>query len=320
MQSSYTPQGASSRPPTIGGLTMLVGFVLIGGVVSSYLFLGILALTKGMDYTEIQSYVKQLLINPAAVSGSWYELMLVQAINHLGTYLIPSLLYWHWIERRTWDQFNDRPVSAVVGIGLVVLIVIAFMPFDSIIIDWNQNLHLPETLSPLEQWIRDKEKGLEGITKYLTTFDTTGQLLVAILVIAVIPAIGEETLFRGILQRNLIIWTKNPHVGIWLAAALFSAIHVQFLGFFPRMLLGALFGYLYLWSGNLWVPILAHFVNNGFTVFMVYLHQKKLVSVDIESTESIPLAGVLISGVITLGLLIYFQKRNQERALTNGER
>ena len=67
----------------------------------------------------------------------------------------------------------------------------------------------------------------------------------AMLVIAVIPAIGEETLFRGVLQRNLTIWTKNPHVGIWLAAALFSAIHVQFLGFFPRMLLGALFGYLY---------------------------------------------------------------------------
>jgi len=317
MQPSYTPQGASSRPPTIGGLTMLVGFVLIGGVISTYLLLGILALAKGMDFTGIQAYLKQLISNPAALSGSWYELMLVQGVNHLGTYLLPSLLYWYWIERRTWHQFNNRPVSAVAGIGLVVLIVISFMPFDSLIIEWNQNLHLPETLSPVEQWMRNQEKSLAGMSKFLTTFQGPDQLIIAMLVIGVIASIGEETLFRGILQRNLTVWTGNPHIGIWLAAALFSAIHVQFLGFFPRMLLGALFGYLYLWSGNLWVPILAHFVNNGFTVLMVYMHQKKLVSVDIERTESIPMAGVLVSGLITLGLLVYFQKRNQQRALTD---
>lgn len=311
MQPTYTPQGATSRPPTIGGLTMLVGFVLIGGVISTLLLLGIMALGRGMGLSEAQAYLTTLAVNPSASPGSWYELMALQAVNHLGTFFLPALLYWYVVERRTWGQFNGQPLSAVAGLSIVVLIVIAFMPFDGLIIEWNQNLHLPETLAPMEQWIREKEKGLEGITKYLTTFSTTGQLLVAMLVIAVIPAIGEETLFRGILQRNFTYWTRNPHVGIWLAAALFSAIHVQFLGFFPRMLLGALFGYLYLWSGNLWVPILAHFVNNGFTVIMVYMHQKKMVSVDIESTESIPLTGTLVSGAITLGLLYYFKKRNE---------
>lgn len=320
MQPSYTPQSATSRPPTIGGLTMLVGFMLLGGVISTYLLLGILALVKGMDFTEIQSYLKQILVNPAATSGNWYELMLIQAVNHLGTYLLPSLLYWYWIEKRTWHQFSSQPVSAVAGIGLIIPIVIAFMPFDSLIIEWNQNLHLPETLSPLEQWMRNQEKSLAGMSKFLTTFTRADQLVIALLVIGVIASVGEETLFRGILQRNLSIWTRNPHVGIWLSAALFSAIHVQFLGFFPRMLLGALFGYLYFWSGNLWVPILAHFVNNGFTVLMVYMHQQKLVSVDIERTESIPMAGVLMSGLLTLGLLVYFQKSNQKRALTTGER
>lgn len=320
MQPSYTPQGAASRPPTIGGLTMLVGFVLIGGVISTYLLLGILALVKGMNFTEIQSYFKQTLINPAAASGNWYELMLIQGVNHLGTYLLPSLAYWYWIEKRTWTQFSTRSLLAVSSIGLIAPIVIAFMPFDSLIIEWNQNLHLPDSLSPVELWMRNQEKMLAGMSKFLTTFDHPDQLLIALLVVGVIASVGEETLFRGIIQRNLTVWTGNPHVGIWLAAALFSAIHVQFLGFFPRMLLGALFGYLYLWSSNLWVPILAHFVNNGFTVLMVYMHQKKLVSVDIERTESIPLTGVLVSGLITLGLLIYFQKSNQERALTNSER
>lgn len=292
---------------------MLVGFVLIGGVVSTLLLFGIMAASKGMSLEQAQVYLSDLAANPAASPNSWYELMVLQAVNHLGTFLLPALAYWYMIERRTWDQFNPRTVSAVAGLGLIGLIVIAFMPFDGLIIEWNQNLHLPETLAPIEQWIRNKEKGLEGITKYLTTFSTSGQLIVAILVIAVIPAIGEETLFRGILQRNISYWTGNVHVGIWLAAALFSAIHVQFLGFFPRMLLGALFGYLYLWSGNLWVPILAHFVNNGFTVLMVYLHQQKMIAMDIESTESVPVLGALVSGIVTVGLLYYFQKSNAGR-------
>ncbi|GAB4018651.1 CPBP family intramembrane metalloprotease [Spirosoma sp. KCTC 42546] len=291
---------------------MLVGFILIGGVISTYILLGILGLSKGMDFTQIQSYLKELAINPTGTPASWYELMLLQAINHLGTFFLPALVYWYSIEHRTWDQFNTRPISAVVGLGLVVLIVIAFMPFDGLVIEWNQHLHLPETLAPLEKWMRDQEQKLAGLTKSLTTFKTTGQLLVAIIVIAIIPAIGEETLFRGILQRNFSYWTGNPHVGIWLAAALFSAIHVQFLGFFPRMLLGALFGYLYLWSGNLWVSILAHFVNNGFTVLMVYLHQREMTSVDIESTESVPVLGSLVALVVTTGLLYYFKKVNSE--------
>lgn len=292
---------------------MLVGFVLIGGVVSTLLLFGILAASKGLGLDQAQRYLSALAANPAANPGSWYELMVLQAVNHMGTFFVPALAYWYFIERRTWSQFNARPTSAVAGLGLVILTVVAFMPFDGLVIEWNQNLHLPETLTPIEQWIRDKEKNLEGLTKYLTTFQTTGQLLVAVLVIAIIPGIGEEVLFRGVLQRNFSYWTGNPHVGIWLAAALFSAIHVQFLGFFPRMLLGALFGYLYLWSGNLWVPILAHFVNNGFTVFMVYLYQQKVVSMNIESAESVPVLGGVVALGLTTGLLYYFRQLNQNR-------
>jgi membrane protease YdiL (CAAX protease family) len=92
---------------------------------------------------------------------------------------------------------------------------------------------------------------------------------------------------------------------------IFSAIHVQFYGFVPRVLLGALFGYVYVWSGNIWVPILAHAVNNGFTVLMVWLHHRQMVSVDIENTESVPLTGALISLLLTIGFLAFFRKSNQ---------
>lgn len=314
MQPTHTPNYSQSRPPTIGGLSMLVGFVLMGGVISTFILLGILLVVKGMDAAGAQAYLTRLALNPAGSGSGWYELMLLQAINHLGTFLLPALAYWYLIERRTWGQFNVRPLWAVSAFGSVALIVIAFMPFDGLVIEWNQNIHLPQTLAPLEQWIRDKEKSLEGITRYLTTFSSPAQLIVALLVIAVIPGIGEEVLFRGILQRNFSYWTRNVHVGIWLSAILFSAIHIQFLGFFPRMLLGALFGYLYLWSGNLWVPVFAHFVNNGFTVVMVYMHQRKMVSVNIESNELVPVWGAMLSLGLTLGLMYFFKQRNQAAA------
>lgn len=317
MQPTYTPERSPSRPPTIGGLMILLGFVLLGGVVSTLLLLGLLVILEGLGPADAQAYVLELASDPSAAPNGWYDLMLLQAVNHLGTFLLPALLYWSVIERRTWSQFNVRPLSAVAGLSLVTLIVVAFMPFDGLIIEWNQNIHLPQTLAPLEGWMRDKEKSLAGITKFLTTFQTTGQLLTALLVIAVIPAIGEETLFRGILQRNLTYWTGNVHVGIWVAAALFSAIHVQFLGFFPRMLLGALFGYLYVWSGNLWVPILAHFVNNGFTVLMVYLYQRRMTTIDVEGTDSVPVLGALVSGLLTLGLLFFFKTRNEPGSLAD---
>lgn len=313
MESTPIPARPAPRPPTLGGLITLIGFVLLGGVVSTLLLLGLLMLIRGQGVAEAQAYLIGLVASTIRAPGDWYALMGLQAINHLGTFLLPALAYWYWIEHRTFGQFSARPLSAVANVGLVALIVVSFMPFDGLIIEWNRNLHLPPTLAPVEQWIRGKEKDLEGVTKYLTTFRTTGQLLVALLVIAVIPAVGEETLFRGILQRNLTYWTGSAHVGIWLAAALFSAIHVQFLGFFPRMLLGALFGYLYVWSGSLWVPIFAHFVNNGFTVLMVYLYQHKVTSLNVDSTESVPLAGVLVSVALTAGLSFLFRRANQAR-------
>ncbi len=292
---------------------MLTGFVLMGGVIGVLILTGVVMAVKGINWPDAQAYITGLAKDPASYSDGWYELIGLQAVNHLSMFLLPALLYWSVIERRSWSQFSARPLDAVAGLSIAAFVVVAFMPFDGLVIEWNQNMHLPQMLAPLEEWMRDMEDRATGVTKFLTTFNTPVRLMLAILVIGVIPAIGEEVLFRGILQRNLIIWTRNPHVGVWLAAALFSAIHVQFLGFVPRMLLGALFGYLYLWSGNIWVPILAHFVNNGFTVLMVYLYQRRVTTVDIESTESVPILVAVVSLVLTGAMLAYFRKQNTNK-------
>ncbi|GHB76235.1 CPBP family intramembrane glutamic endopeptidase [Persicitalea jodogahamensis] len=295
----------SSRVPnTWRSLLVLVGFILVGmsvGNMLAVLFLmKFLGSGEGMAGIEI---VSTLIQSPESVPNGWYGLMLLQATAHVSTYLIPPILYWSYIERRSLPDFRTRALTPPQFWGLTLLVVLAFMPLNGLIIEWNQGMVLPDFLSGVEQWMRDKEEQLEGLTNFLTDFDSPTQFAIALLVIGIIPAIGEEVLFRGVLQRKLMEEWLNPHLAIWVAAALFSAIHVQFYGFIPRMLLGALFGYLYYWSGSLWVAIFAHFVNNGFMVMMLYLYHQKMVDYNIEDNESVPWSAALISLVATSALL-----------------
>ena len=131
---------------------------------------------------------------------------------------------------------------------IIAILVVVFMGFNSIFIKWNQDVNLPYWI---ENWAKPMEEKLAELTTFMTTYDSTAQVVFAFVVIAILPAIGEEIIFRGMIQNDLMRATRNAHVSIWFAAFLFRAIHFQFYGFIPRMLLGALFGYLYFWSGNL---------------------------------------------------------------------
>jgi uncharacterized protein len=186
---------------------------------------------------------------------------------------------------------------------IVPILVIVFMGFNGAIIKWNQEIYLP---FGMDEWARPMEERLMETTKYMMQFDSTAQLIIGFLVIAVIPAIGEEIIFRGMIQNDFYRATRNIHLSIWVSALLFSAIHIQFFGFFPRLLLGALFGYLYYWSGNLLMPVLAHFINNGFTVATLVLTQKKAISIDLEKIE--PSATQIIVSAVFSGILLYAYK------------
>ncbi|WP_128547856.1 CPBP family intramembrane glutamic endopeptidase [Larkinella soli] len=300
----------TNRLHPLRSLLILLGFILLGMSIGSMIAGAVIVAWAAAGGNTVTNAF-DLLNHPKDFAGSWYLLMFVQGISHLFSFLVPCLLYLRFIEHRPAGDLNDRPLSTVQALGVVVLLTIAFMPFDGLIIEWNRNMSLPDSLSGLENWMRQKEDQLSELTTFLTTFTTPWQLAIAIFVIGVIPAIGEEVLFRGLVQRKLQQWFGNPHLAVWIAALIFSAIHVQFYGFIPRTLLGALFGYLYVWSGNLWVPILAHFVNNGFTVLMVWLYRRQMVSIDIENTDSVPLTGALFSLLLTVGFLIYFRRSNQ---------
>ena len=212
-----------------------------------------------------------------------------------------------FIYKGSLSELSVRFTSANLVI-LSVFIVVFFMGFNAPFIEWNQNFTFPESLSSLESKLRALEDTLAKTTTFITKFDNAWQLLLGILVVAVIPGIGEELVFRGLVQNHVLRITKNIHVAIWVGAFLFSLFHLQFYGLLPRMLLGVMFGYLYYFSGNIIYPMIAHFVNNGFTLIMLYFYQQGIVDFNIEDTDVLPWPQVIFSTGITIILFFIFQK------------
>ena len=186
-------------------------------------------------------------------------------------------------------------------------------------IDINQAMHLPDFLAGLEKWMRQQEDQLATLTQRFLYMPSAVDLAINLLMIALIPAIGEELLFRGCLQPIFGRLAKNAHVGIWLAAIVFSAIHLQFYGFIPRMLLGALFGYLYYYGNSLWYPVLGHFLNNGSAVVAVFIYQQNGLSVaeamKQDGAGRFHLISVVLSAVITIFLLYKFYQITRQNGL-----
>ncbi len=202
-------------------------------------------------------------------------------------------------------------------------IVVALMFCSNALLEWitalNQKMSLPEALHEMEIWMKQKEDEAAELTKLILVMKNYSDFSINLLMIAVLPAIGEELFFRGGIQNILIQWFKNHHVAIWVTAILFSSIHLQFYGFFPRMFLGALFGYLMVYGKSIWYAILGHFLNNGAAVVMAYILQKQGKSLDeIDKTPSFEWYGYLISAILTLILLFTFFKisKNEEKTIS----
>lgn len=272
-----------------------------------FLFTGciLLGMALGMVLTAMAAFLMQHV-------SPWYGLVTNVAINHLCIYLIPPLVYWHWFESASWKGFSKRPLKSVSVLWAGIFVGITFLPFNEILIGWNKGITLPKAFSTVEHWMIQKEQANQLLVAKLTAIESFDQLITLLVVSALIASVGEEVFFRGIIQNKLIQGTKNNHLGIWLTAALFSAVHLQFYGFFPRLALGAIFGYLYVFSGNLWVPILVHFINNSlFILSFFFKDQVVLHNLEVQFPNYSWLYGS--SSLILSMLLILYFRRSQFR-------
>jgi len=241
-----------------------------------------------------------------------FELRLSQAIQSIGLFIGTAWLAAFFLGPAAgkYLKLNNRPY--LFSLFLVVVSMIAWIPVINFSAGINARLNLPESMNVVE----DKMESLRNTYNYLTDlFLDTGSvtdLFVNIIVMAILPAIGEELLFRGVFQRLLTEWTRNIHWGIVLAALLFSFFHFEFYGFLPRFLLGIFFGYLFVWTSSIWIPILAHFTNNFIIVGYSFFFQPANGPSPLEElgTHADLSLWISLAAGITGSVLLFFYERS----------
>ena len=226
----------------------------------------------------------------------------MQGCSAIGLFVAPPLLFSYFTNHKLgWIRVNRQQLL------LAIAFMLLSMPFINALAVWNESLHLPSFLGSLEIWMRQAEAEAIRMTEAFLKMETPLDLFINLLIIAIIPSIGEELLFRGVIQKLFLKWNGNIHLSVWLTAFVFSTVHMQFLGFFPRLVLGAVLGYMFVWSGSLWLPIVAHFTNNAFAVLITYFIGIDKINPSLENLGTEGGSVVLISGLGGL-LLLYLLK------------
>ena len=252
-----------------------VGVILLSAVLFTVISMVAGTAIYGLRMSEMEAILGQK-DSPQALS----IFRLIQTLSAIGTFVIPPFVIAYLFSERPMEYLGLTKRSKALTYVLIFVCMITITPLINFLGEVNSHMHLPGFLKNVEDWMRAAEDQAGKLTELFLKMDTPSDLIINMFMIALIPAIGEELVFRGVVQRIFTTWSKNIHVGIWVAAFLFSAMHMQFYGFIPRFLLGAILGYLFAWSGNLWLPITAHFVNNAGAVIFTYLYQHGKTTID----------------------------------------
>ncbi|RZK93005.1 MAG: CPBP family intramembrane metalloprotease [Pedobacter sp.] len=270
----------------------LLAFAIVGVIVFAILGIAVVFFTSGLDG------LRAAALNDFRDMSAFKILLVAQQI---GLFLVPAVLL-TIVEGKRLPTFYGMKAPNVSLLMLVAVLSICWMPIMGLSNEWNQKMVFPEFLKGLEQWMRSMEDSAAKTTEAILKMKNIGDLLVNVLIIAIVPAICEEFIFRGAVQRTIFRIKSNPHVAIWLSAIIFSAIHFQFYGFLPRLLLGAAFGYVYFWTGSIWYAVFAHFLNNAYAVIVAYYLQANSKSYTNAEDLDMPWYGYLISAILTLAL------------------
>jgi len=236
------------------------------------------------------------------LGGSVIRTRLMLMINHVTMFLLPAVLWSVIYYKKKWfSGLGLKPsVQWIQGIAGVVLLLVAY-PIVAKSFEINQGFNLPE-------WMSQMEGQTEELLKTILVMTTPAGLLANIFVIAVIPGLGEELVFRGIIQKELYKYFQSPWVAILVASIIFSAMHFQFAGFLPRFILGMILGLLFYWTNNLWISIIVHTFNNAFQVIVSYFYPEVLES-DFENSVPVSWYALVASIILSLALGWWFEQK-----------
>lgn len=283
------------------GLLMLAGFASV-----QWIF--------GVNVISNQGYLDNFN-NPDVIPILKY----LQVVSAFALMIIPAVLagILFYSPYKTYLHLSSVPKT--ISIVCVALAILCATPMINFFLSANQQMQLPQWMHSFEEIIKQYEQKAAELTDVFLTMNNTSDLMINLLIVALLPAIGEELLFRGVFQSLFSDLFKSKHMPVIFTALLFSAIHMQFYGFVPRFLLGLYFGYLLLWSGSLWLPITAHFVNNGAAVLFAWYSQKNNLPVnpDTLGTEKGEWIWVVLSVLLVTALTLIIKKKETKNKISH---
>ncbi|RFZ82882.1 CPBP family intramembrane metalloprotease [Mucilaginibacter terrenus] len=273
------------------GIVLLFNFIALGIVAAIYGMAPVMQISR-MDFSD---------------PDSTRALYLLQIISTTVPLFIAPLIFARFSAKDTTTYLKPTVQFPWLLMIIVFVVMLISAPLVEALSNINQQMVLPKFLKGIEDWMRSSEQQAQKLTKAILRMDSIGDMLKNLFLVGLLTAIAEEFMFRGVLQTIMLRWTGNTHAAIWITAALFSAFHMEFFGFLPRMLLGGLFGYFVAYSGSIWPAVWAHFINNGTAVIVTYLFQHKKIKLNPDDSHTFNAPGYLFSLIIVILLLLVYK-------------
>ncbi|HQK38436.1 MAG TPA: CPBP family intramembrane metalloprotease [Bacteroidales bacterium] len=283
-------------------LLLLAAILLLFWVLSSIAATIVLA-SAGYDLTVLQKI-------SSGEAGRYVDvLQMLQIIQSVCLFVLPPFVYAYLVSGNISDSLCIKVKPNIAGILLSIALLFSSVPLINYAGKLNSQIHLPDFMKEIDAWMQEKENFANEVSSAFMNRPAS-KLPINLLMIAVIPALGEELLFRAVVQQLVIRLVRNMHGGIWITSVLFGALHLQFFTFLPRIILGSLFGYLLEYSRSLWYPILVHFLNNTMAILFAYFGNffSGMQQLEKMGTEKPELPIVLLSILLTLMTLWIFRK------------
>lgn len=284
---------------------IVVGLTLIGAVLFTAIGTLLSNLLFGINMTGDASILEQE--GNTSLANAF---RLFQALAAIGTFILPAWAasYLFSMDSSAYLGITQKPTG--VQIAAVFALLIVAIPFINWMMQVNGTMNLPAGLKDLQDWMAMTEAQASKITKLLLGSTGVSDLLINLIVIAIIPAIGEELLFRGVIQKLFTELANSKVFAVIFTAILFSALHMQFFGFFPRFALGVMLGFLYVWSGSLWVSIAAHFINNAMAVILTWCMERRIINFNPDTVGvEIGQEGILAGSVFLTWAILWWLKK-----------
>ncbi len=220
-------------------------------------------------------------------------LLTLLTVQDLLAFIVPAIVAMAIFYRRPFHAMGLDRAPGWLSLVVIILFYIVSLPAMNWLVSFNEAMSLPSWMGGLESWMREAEDAAAEATQRILDINSAGMLAASVFVVGFMAGLSEEMLFRGAMLRTMQDSRLGTHAVVWIVAILFSAFHMQFYGFIPRMVLGLWLGYLFVWTRNLWVPIIAHTLNNSTVVVFSYLTNKGLVPEGFADNIGIPAEGAL---------------------------